>query len=297
VKLDDVDGEGFQIEDRRGQGAGGAGSMGGLGTILGGKGGKLGIPAIIVVVIGLLLSQGGGGGGGSTGFDDVLGQLQGQQEGSTDGPATADDAAQYEFVGDVGSLIEDFWRDEFDASGEAFRPAGLVIFDAPTDTGGCGVGTPEAGPFYCPPSEKMFIDFGFYEQLERQLGFDGDFAMAYVLAHEYGHHIQNLLGTSDEVRRAQAGASQAEANALSVKLELQADCYAGVWGRSAADGGRLDAGDFEEAIDAAEAVGDDSLQGSNANQESFTHGSSAERKRWFTTGFESGDPTRCDTFA
>jgi len=298
MKLDDVNGDDFQIEDRRGQGASGGG-LGGLGSVLGGggKGAKIGIPALIVVVIGIFLSQAGGGGNsGSGGLDDILGQLSGDGSTQQTAPPNPDGTkdAQYQFVGDVGALLEDFWSDEFQASGESFEKAGLVIFDAPTDTGGCGVGQPQAGPFYCPPSQKVFIDFGFYQQLEDQLGFDGDFAMAYVLAHEYGHHIQNLLGINDEVRSAQDGASETEANALSVKLELQADCFAGVWAKDVYD--RLETGDLDEAIDAAQAVGDDAIQGSNANQESFTHGSSAQRKQWFTTGFESGDASACDTF-
>ena len=301
MKLDDVDGDDFQIEDRRGQGGAGGG-LGGLGSVLGGggKGAKIGIPALIVVVIGIFISQatGGGGGGGTGGLDDILGQLGGTAPSQT-APPNSDGSrdAQYEFVGDVGSLLEDYWSQEFQGSGEPFEKASLVIFDAPTDTGGCGVGEPQAGPFYCPPSQKIFIDFGFYEQLENQLGFDGDFAMAYVLAHEYGHHIQNLLGINENVRRAQQGASQSDANALSVKLELQADCLAGVWAKSAFQDKRLEDGDFDEAIDAAQAVGDDSIQGSNANQESFTHGSSEQRKEWFTTGFESADPNSCDTFS
>jgi hypothetical protein len=298
MKLDDVDGDDFQIEDRRGQGSAGGG-LGGLGSVLGGggKGAKIGIPALIVVVIGIFLSQAGGGGGsGSGGIDDILGQLS--QDGSTQQTAPANAGgtkdAQYQFVQKVGSLNQNFWSDTFAASGEPFEQASLVIFDAPTDTGGCGVGQPQAGPFYCPPSQKIFIDFGFYEQLEQQLGFDGDFAMAYVIAHEYGHHVQNLLGINDQVRKQQDGASQAEANALSVKMELQADCFAGVWAKAAYE--RLDTGDLDEAIDAAQAVGDDAIQGSNANQESFTHGTSAQRKQWFTTGFESGDPSQCGTF-
>ncbi|HRW36674.1 MAG: neutral zinc metallopeptidase [Acidimicrobiales bacterium] len=298
MKLDDVDGEGFQIEDRRGQRSASDG-LGGLGAVLGGKGAKAGIPALILVVIVALVSQAGGGGGGTGGIDDVLGQLTGDGARSEAAPASAGGTKdeQYRFVGDVGTLLEDYWSDAFDRSGERFEPTSLVIFDAPTDTGGCGVGTPEAGPFYCPPSQKIFIDFGFYRRLEEQLGFGGDFAMAYVLAHEYGHHIQNLLGIDDEVRKAQDGASQAEANALSVKLELQADCFAGVWAKSAYEDQRLEAGDLDEAIDAAQAVGDDAIQGANANQESFTHGSSEQRKQWFSTGFETGDPSACDTFS
>lgn len=300
MKLDDVDGEGFQVEDRRGRGGAGGG-MGGLGTVLGGKGAKAGIPALILVVIVALISQAGGGGGGSGtgGIDDILGQLSGAGAPSGSVPPEAPGSLdeQEEFVADVGTLLDEYWSGVFEASGERFEPTSAVVFDAPTDTGGCGIGQPQAGPFYCPPSKRIFIDFGFYEQLERQLGFGGDFAMAYVLAHEYGHHVQNLLGIDDQVREAQRGASQEEANALSVKLELQADCFAGIWARSAFEDQRLEDGDLDEAIDAAEAVGDDAIQGSNANQESFTHGSSAERKRWFRTGFDSGDPSTCDTFA
>ena len=300
MKLDDVDGGDFQIEDRRGQRSAGGG-LGGLGSILGGggKGAKIAIPALIVVVIGIFLSQAGGGGTSGGDLNDVLGQLSGDGSTQQTAPPNTDGTkdAQYEFVGDVGSLLEDFWSNEFRRSDQPFSKASLVIFDTPTDTGGCGIGTPQAGPFYCPPSEKIFIDFGFYQQLEDQLGFDGDFAMAYVLAHEYGHHIQNLLGVNEQVRREQEGASQADANALSVKLELQANCLAGVWAKDAFEEQRLESGDFDEAIDAAEAVGDDSIQGSNANQESFTHGSAAQRKQWFTTGFETGDASACDTFA
>ena len=293
MKLDDVDGDDFAIEDRRGRG-------GGLGGITMGRGAKMGIPALIVAVIGILLSQAGGGDGGS-GFDldDALGGLTGDPGVEQSAPSDVDDGrdAQEEFVGQVGSLLQDYWSEAFAASDEPFRQASLVVFDQPTDTGGCGVGQPEAGPFYCPASEKIFIDFGFYERLEDRLGFEGDFAMAYVLAHEYGHHIQTLLGVNDELRKAQANASQSEANALSVSFELQADCLAGVWAHSAYEDQRLESGDLDEALDAASAVGDDSISGGSTPRESFTHGSSAERKEWFTTGFESGDASRCDTFA
>ncbi|MCB0970474.1 MAG: neutral zinc metallopeptidase, partial [Acidimicrobiales bacterium] len=269
MKLDDVDGDDFAIEDRRGRG-------GGLGGITMGRGAKMGIPALIVAVIGILLSQAGGGDGGS-GFDldDALGGLTGDPGVEQSAPSDVDDGrdAQEEFVGQVGSLLQDYWSEAFAASDEPFRQASLVVFDQPTDTGGCGVGQPEAGPFYCPASEKIFIDFGFYERLEDRLGFEGDFAMAYVLAHEYGHHIQTLLGVNDELRKAQANASQSEANALSVSFELQADCLAGVWAHSAYEDQRLESGDLDEALDAASAVGDDSISGGSTPRESFTHGS------------------------
>ena len=269
----------------------------------GGKATKLGIPGVILAVIIAVVSQAGGGGGGGSGAGDAVGQILGQLTGggavTGEVPASANETydAKETFAGQVKTLLNEYWEPVLQESGETFAEPGLVVFDGPTDTGGCGVGQPEAGPFYCPPSQKIFIDFTFYEKLEQQLGFDGDFAMAYVLAHEYGHHIQNLLGINEQVRQDSDGASDAEANALSVKLELQADCFAGLWAAAVFEQERLDAGDFDEAIDAAEAVGDDAIQGQGADRETFTHGSSAERKRWFQQGYESGDPAGCDTFA
>jgi len=268
-----------------------------------GRGGKVGIPTLIVLVIGFFVSQaGGGGGGGGTDITDVLGQLNGQAPASQEVPAAPGGAkdAQYTFLAQVKNLLDDFWTENFRASGQEFREAGVRIFDAPVATGGCGTGTPEAGPFYCPGDDKIYLDFGFYEKLEAQLGFDGDFALAYVVAHEYGHHIQNVLGINKEVQERSEGASQAEANGYSVKLELQADCFAGVWANSAFEGGLLSDGDLQEALGAASAVGDDKIQEKTqgrVDQESFTHGSAAERQRWFKTGYESGDASLCDTFS
>jgi predicted metalloprotease len=291
VKLDDVDEGGFHVEDRRGRG-------GGLSGLPLGRAGKLGIPGLIVVVVAFLLTRGGGGS-----FDPgaVLGELGGGTATASSLPQGSADTMdeQERFVAQVGTLLEAYWRSSFEGSGTAFRPASAVVFDGPTDTGGCGVGTPQAGPFYCPASQQIFIDFAFYEQLERQLGFQGDFAMAYVLAHEYGHHVQNLLGIDEKVRKEQDGASQADANELSVQLELQADCFAGVWAKSADQAGRLEKGDIDEAIDAAQAVGDDAIQRKtqgSVDRDTFTHGSSADRKRWFTTGYDSGSADSCDTF-
>ncbi|MCB0965028.1 MAG: neutral zinc metallopeptidase [Acidimicrobiales bacterium] len=294
MKLDDVDGDDFAIDDRRGRG-----SSGGLGGISLGRGAKGGIGALVLAVVAILISQAGGGGGGGFDLEDALGALAGEPAVEQSAPTGVDDGrdAQEQFVGQVGSLLQRYWSEAFAASGEPFREASVVVFDQPTDTGGCGVGQPEAGPFYCPASEQIFIDFGFYGRLEDQLGFGGDFAMAYVLAHEYGHHIQTLLGVDDELQRAQADATSAEANALSVDFELQADCLAGVWAHAAYQDRRLEAGDLDEALGAAAAVGDDAVSGGRTPRESFTHGSSAERREWFTTGFESGDASRCDTFA
>ncbi len=298
MKLDGVSTDDGGIEDLRG-----ARSAGGSGGFPLGKGGKIGVPALIILVIGFFVSQaGGGGGGGGTDITDVLGQLQGQTPAAQEAPAAPGGAkdAQYKFLAQVKNLLDDYWTEGFKESGQEFREAGIRIFDAPVATGGCGTGTPESGPFYCPGDEKIYLDFAFYEQLEQQLGFNGDFALAYVVAHEYGHHIQNLLGINEEVRQRSEGASEAEANGYSVKLELQADCFAGVWAQSAFEGGRLSDGDLEEALGAASAVGDDKIQEKTqgrVNQESFTHGSAAQRQQWFTTGYDSGDASRCDTFS
>lgn len=275
MKLDDV--SAGDIELRRG-GTAKKGAVGGVG-------------GIIVLVVAFLISQagGGGGGGGGAALDQVLGQLQQGKGLSVDGETVRGNTlqGQEEFGAKMMTLLGDYWRGEAGAVGAQFAAPTLVVFDSPTSTGGCGVGQPEAGPFYCPGDKKIYIDFGFYQRLESQLGFQGDFAMAYVLAHEYGHHIQNLAGVMDN----RGG------NAQSVKIELQADCYAGAWASQAKAQGRLEAGDFDEAIGAANAVGDDAIQGSSANRDTFTHGSSAERERWFRQGFDSADPTTCDTGA
>ena len=170
-----------------------------------------------------------------------------------------------------------------------------MLFTDAVSTGGCGNAPSSVGPFYCPPDQTAYIDLSFFKQLQSQLEAPGDFARVYVLAHELGHHVQNLLGTSDQVRQAQQGASAEEANELSVRLELQADCYAGIWGSSAQDRGLIEPGDIEEGLDAAAAVGDDAL--GNGDQESWTHGSSESRQRWFRAGFDSGDLAACDTFS
>ena len=288
MDLDDVKASG--IEDRTGS----------RGRIPGGKGAKLGIPGVIIAVIIAVVSQAGGGGGGGAVVGEVLGQLAqggGSASGSVPETPGADLQGQQEFAGKMDTLLTDYWKPTFAGSDATFEDTITVVFDGPTETGGCGVGQPQAGPFYCPGDSKIYIDFAFYGQLEQQLGFGGDFAMAYVIAHEYGHHIQNLLGINEDVRKESEGASEEEANALSVKLELQADCFAGAWAKSASDDGRLDAGDFDEAIAAAGAVGDDAIQGEGARRETFTHGSSAERQSWFKTGFANSDPADCDTFA
>ncbi|WP_165078542.1 MULTISPECIES: neutral zinc metallopeptidase [unclassified Desulfovibrio] len=193
---------------------------------------------------------------------------------------------------------EDTWDRIFRASGKRYDPPTLVLFSDSTDTA-CGYGQSAMGPFYCPADQNVYIDLAFYGDMERKLGGGGDFALGYVLAHEVGHHVQNELGIAQEVRRQQSGASQAAANRLSVMMELQADCFAGVWGRYMEEQGILESGDLEEALNTASAIGDDRLQRQSMGRvvpDSFTHGTSAQRLAWFRRGFDSGDPGQCNTF-
>jgi predicted metalloprotease len=179
-----------------------------------------------------------------------------------------------------------------------YRDAKLVLFREAVESG-CGFAQSQVGPFYCPADQKVYVDLGFYEELRRRFGAPGDFAQAYVLAHEIGHHVQRLSGIQAEVRRSQQE-SPRRANALSVKMELQADCLAGVWGHAAAGRGLLETGDVEEGLGAAAAIGDDRIQrmgGGHVQPEAWTHGSSEQRVEWFRRGLESGDPDRCDSFA
>ncbi len=194
---------------------------------------------------------------------------------------------------------EDAWDAEFKALGGEYRKPTLVLFNAGVETG-CGTAPSAVGPFYCPPDEDVYIDLTFFDQLAAQLGAGGDFARAYVVAHEVGHHVQNLLGISTRVHELQQRVDEVESNQLSVRLELQADCYAGLWAhRVDKYAGILEPGDIEEALTAASAVGDDRLQrsaGRGVVPDSFTHGTSEQRQRWFQRGFETGSVDACDTF-
>ena len=250
-------------------------------------GGGLGLGGLLLL---LVINMIAGGGGNASDIGQVLNGLQQGNGVSVEGETVRGDTLEGQelFAGKMMTLLGAYWGDEAKAMDIKFVEPGFVVFDSPTQTGGCGVGQPEAGPFYCPRDQKIYIDFGFYSQLESQLGFDGDFAMAYVIAHEYGHHIQNLLGVMDR---------RGGGNAQSVRVELQADCFAGAWASSAKADGRLEAGDFDEAIRAANAVGDDAISGGRAGRDTFTHGSSAEREKWFRQGFDSGDPNSCRTGA
>jgi predicted metalloprotease len=194
---------------------------------------------------------------------------------------------------------EDTWSAIFKEQGQRYEPPLLVLFSEGTQTA-CGVGESAMGPFYCPGDHKVYLDLTFFDELDRRFGAPGDFAQAYVVAHEVGHHVQTLMGLSDRMASARRGASQAEANAMSVRQELQADCYAGVWGHYAAGkSGLVDTADIDEGLRAAAAIGDDRLQKQTQGRvvpESFTHGSSAQRVEWFRRGLQGGRVDACNTF-
>jgi predicted metalloprotease len=205
-----------------------------------------------------------------------------------------------EFVAAVLADTEDTWNAIFQTQGAAYHEPTLVLFSGAVNSA-CGMASAAVGPFYCPGDQKLYLDLSFFQDLKQRHGAPGDFAQAYVIAHEVGHHVQTLMGISDQVRQAGRGRSKAEVNALSVRQELQADCFAGLWGHAAnTERQILDPGDLEEALTAASAIGDDRLQreaGRGVVPDSFTHGSSAQRVEWFRRGFESGNLASCDTFA
>jgi predicted metalloprotease len=214
-----------------------------------------------------------------------------------DAGTPSDESGQ--FVAHVLGDTEETWTAVFADGGQQYVAPRLALFSEGINTG-CGAATSAAGPFYCPPDQKVYIDLAFFRQLETEFAAQGDFAKAYVIAHEVGHHVQNLLGTADKVHAARQRASEADANALSVRMELQADCFAGIWAHHA-DSARqvVEAGDIDEALQAASAVGDDTIQKrvqGHVNQESFTHGSGAERQQWFRKGYGSGLVQDCNTF-
>lgn len=272
--------ESGNVEDRRGIGRGGIAVGGGLGTIA-------------LVVLGLLF------GVDPSSILNGGGQVQNPAQQTSRPGAPPQNDEESRFVRQVLGTTEDIWGDIFKRNGETYRRPTLALFNGQTPTA-CGTGDAAVGPFYCPADEKVYIDLSFYDELRSRFRAPGDFAQAYVIAHEVGHHVQNLLGTSEKVTRLQRRSSEAQANQLSVRLELQADCYAGVWGFYAKQRNILDPGDLEEALGAASAIGDDKLQRQSQGYvvpDSFTHGSSEQRVRWFRTGFDSGDVRRCDTFS
>jgi uncharacterized protein len=281
------------IEDRRGMGGGFGMPGGGMRIPIGGRGG-IGIGGIIVLlllwlVFGInpleLLSGGGI-------------QIPSQTEAPTQTGEVGNDEKK-DFVARVLGSTERVWTEKFQAMGRRYDPPTLVLFSGAVQSA-CGMAQAAMGPFYCPPDQKVYIDLSFYEELQNRFGASGDFAQAYVVAHEVGHHVQKLLGLADKVTQARMQAPDAEANELSVRMELQADCYAGVWAKSADDSAQiLEAGDIEEGLNAASAIGDDRLQKRSqgyAVPESFTHGSSEQRVRWFKRGLDTADMNQCDTF-
>jgi predicted metalloprotease len=244
----------------------------------------LGIPGVIILLVVVALNVMGGGGTRET-------APPGNQTGTAEGERLV------QFVSFVLDDVQGVWRRQFNAAGDDYRPAQLVLFTQSTSTG-CGFATSEVGPFYCPADETVYLDLDFFRELRRRFGAPGDFAQAYVIAHEIGHHVQHLLGVSDAVHEESQG-NPDRANALSIRLELQADCLAGVWGHTTERRELLEAGDLREGLDAAAAVGDDRIQKQatgSTNPETWTHGSSQQRMRWFSTGFDTGDPDTCNTF-
>ncbi|WP_374317667.1 neutral zinc metallopeptidase [Aquabacterium sp.] len=278
------------VEDVRDSSTGGGG-----GLPIGGRGISLGTVAIALVASYFL------GVNPLTVLNVISGGGNPTQLGSQQQPTphqTAQDE-QTRFVSTVLADTEDVWRAQFQAMGRTYEDPKLRLFRGSTPTA-CGQGQAAMGPFYCPGDHKVYIDLAFYDTLRDRLGAPGDFAQAYVIAHEVGHHVQNLLGTSAKLDEARGRISQRAYNALSVRLELQADCYAGVWANHAQRTRQiLESGDLEEALNAASQIGDDTLQRKSQGQvvpESFTHGTSQQRVTWFKRGFESGDMQQCDTF-
>jgi predicted metalloprotease len=285
------DRESSNVEDYRGGGGGGGG---GGGFNIGGRGIGLGTVAIALVasiffgvdpgtVIGML-----GGGGPAP---------QVQQQRDPNAPQAND--RETRFVRTVLGYTEDAWGPIFKAQGSTYKPPKLALFEGRIPTA-CGTGNAATGPFYCPADQKVYIDLSFFRLMQERFHVGGEFAQAYVIAHEVGHHVQKLIGVSDQVHNAQARASETEGNALSVRLELQADCFAGVWANHTQQKEAfLEQGDVESALATATAIGDDALQRQSRGTvvpDSFTHGSSAQRVRWFKQGLESGDPQQCNTF-
>ena len=280
--------ENDDVVDQRGDSSGGGGGGFGGGRLAGGS-----VATVIVVVLVARLFG-----------VDVSGLLGGGHQGGTapaptqPHPPTGDDPDKelVQFVKFVMKDIQDTFEATFKAEGKPYRRAKLYLFSHAINTG-CGRSSSAIGPFYCPADEHAYIDLSFYRELKQRFGAPGQFAQAYVLAHELGHHAQNLLGVEQQAQRLGRGHSR---NEISVRQELQADCYAGVWGHAAQGKGLLEVGELEQAITAATAIGDDRLQkqaGQEVNPETFTHGSSAQRVRWFRRGFDAGKLGACDTFS
>jgi len=293
MRLDDEqESTNFEVQGRSGGGFGGFGGGGGgmLGLLLPLIGSRFGCMGIVVVV-GIMLVMGinplsllGGGTG--------MAPTQQSAPANTDPKELTD--IQHWSLKVLGST-ERTWGKLFQASGQQYQPT-ILSFYSQSGTSGCGAAQSAMGPFYCPTDKKVYLDTDFFTELKQRFGAPGDFAQAYVIAHEVGHHVQDLEGTLGEVNKRQRSVSEEQGNALQVRIELQADCYAGVWAK---DTGLMEQGDLEEGLTAAQAIGDDTLQKSAGRRpvpESFTHGSSAQRMEWLRKGLATGDPAQCDTF-
>ena len=271
------------LEDGRGGGGGGVGRValgGGLGTIV------LVVAAFALGIDPSALLSGGGGGGDVPSGAPVT--------------STPEEEKQVKFVSVILADTEDTWKKIFAQQGQTYQEPKLRLFRGSVRSA-CGMASAAVGPFYCPADQKAYLDLSFFDELARKFGAPGDFAQAYVIAHEIGHHIQTITGISSRVQRQKQGLSQADANELSVRQELQADCYSGIWAHHAkTERNMLEEGDLEEGLRAATAIGDDTLQRRSGGQvmpESFTHGTSAQRVKWFRIGFKTGDLNACDTFS
>lgn len=278
---DDSQLDASQVEDARGR------SIPGGGLAVGG--GAIGIIGLVVALIfGVDITGGGGGGGSQQRPAQPAGNLSAQCRTGAD----ADQSEDCRIVGTVNS-IQRYWNRQFAESGKRYVPAKTQLFSQATQTA-CGYATAQVGPFYCPGDRKVYLDLTFFNDLQQQFGAEGGpFAQAYVIGHEYGHHVQNLLGAMKR------GGQESGATSYSVRLELQADCYAGVWAKNAS-GLKLTQQDIQQGLSAAEAVGDDRIQQrtqGRVNPDGFTHGTSEQRRKWFTTGYQGGDPASCDTFS
>jgi len=300
------------IEDRRGSSPGGFAGLGGLGRA-GGRSGLvrllpilfrfLGVKGTVVVVLGFLAYSYYSGGGLSEPPRESVGttkQIGDSATTSTGVKQSAEEKELAQFVSVVLADTEEAWHGLFEAQGQRYREPKLVLFRGAVNSA-CGMGQAAMGPFYCPADHKVYLDLGFFKELRERHDAPGDFAQAYVIAHEVGHHVQTLMGISEKVQKKKRGLNEVQANQLTVKQELQADCFAGIWAYNA-DRSRhlLEAGDIKEGLTAASAIGDDHLQKQSRGYirpETFTHGSSAQRVRWFKTGLEKGSLESCNTFA
>ncbi|HEY3813836.1 MAG TPA: neutral zinc metallopeptidase [Caulobacteraceae bacterium] len=274
--------ESGNVEDRRGGGGVGRVGLGGL---------------VLVIVIGVVYAL-------VTHKDpsEIMAELAQVAGASQQGTTGAPKDAEGKFAAVVLGSTEDVWSARFQAKGMKYEPPTLVLYDQAT-FGGCGLGAEAMGPFYCPTDRKVYLDLQFFQELEQKFGAKGDFARAYVIAHEVGHHVQNLEGLTDRIQHAEQAASQTggktAVNQISVRTELQADCFAGIWAKDYVKSGHADAGDIDSALSAAAAVGDDTIEKKTQGQvvpDSFTHGTSEQRMHWFKVGYETGSEPACDTF-